>query len=265
MMEPVRYDASGTAFTDAGAGAPVVLIHGVGLSHRIWAEVEPHLLRGRRVITLDMLGHGASPRPPENAAITDYSAQALRLMDHLALERAAVVGFSMGALVGQQMALDAPHRVSQLAFVSGVHARTPAERAAILERARTFAERGLEPFIPGALERWLTPAFRAAHPEAEREIAAGLRNNDLAAYLLSYRVFATSDDTLAPRAGEVRCPTLVLTGEHDSGSTPAMAHAFAQRVPGSRVVILQGLRHLLTTEAPALLARHLDEFLERAA
>ena len=263
-MSAVSFDAQGTAFTDCGAGPAVVLIHGVGLGHRTWSAVTPLIASGRRVIALDMLGHGASPLPREGVTLGDYAEQSFRLLDHLGIESCAVVGFSMGALVAQQMALEQPRRVREIALVSGVHARNAEQRAAIRNRAREFAEQGLEPFIPGAIERWLTPAFRQAHPELEAEIAAGLRANNRTGYLRSYEIFAFSDDTLAPRAGEIRCRALVITGEHDSGSTAAMAHALGARIAGSKVVILPGLRHLLPAEAPQLLAEHLDEFLQRS-
>jgi pimeloyl-ACP methyl ester carboxylesterase len=262
-LTAILFDTHGTAYSDCGTGPAVLLIHGVGLSHRIWSPVVPLISGGRRVITLDMLGHGSSPLPREGATIDDYATQAFYLLDHLDIGSCAVVGFSMGALVAQQMALDQPARVREIAAVSGVHARNPEQRAAIRKRAREFAEKGLEPFIPGALERWLTPAFRQAHPEVEAEIAADLCANDLTGYLRSYEIFAYSDDTIAPRACAIRCRTLVVTGEHDSGSTAEMAHALGARIAGSKVVILPGLRHLLTTEAPELLAKHLDEFLHR--
>lgn len=262
-MASILFDAHGTAYTNCGVGPAVLLIHGVGLSHRIWAPIVPVLAKSRRVVALDMLGHGSSRLPREGATIEDYSVQAFSLLDHLGIESSAVVGFSMGALVAQQMVLDYPARVPQLAAVSGVHARSAEQRSAILKRAQEFSEKGLEPFIPGALERWLTPEFRQAHPEVEGEIAAGLSDNDLTGYLRSYQIFATSDDTLAPRAGEIHCPTLVLTGEHDSGSTAEMAHALGACIAGSQVVILPGLRHLLTHEAPELLAGQLDAFLDR--
>lgn len=262
-MSPLSFDAHGTAYTDCGAGPAVLLIHGVGLSHRTWSGVVPLIAAGRRVIALDMLGHGRSPLPREGATLDDYSTQAFRLLDHLRIDACAVVGFSMGALVAQQMALDQPARVREMAAVSGVHARNPEQRAAMRARARDFAEKGLEPFIPGALERWLTPAFRAAHPQVEANIAADLRANDRTGYVRSYEIFVYGDDTLTPRAGEITCRTLVLTGEHDGGSTPEMAHALGARIAGSKVVILPGLRHLLTTEAPDVLARHLDAFLAR--
>ena len=262
-MAEILFDAHGTAFTDCGAGPAVLLIHGVGLSHHTWSTIVPLIADGRRVIALDMLGHGSSPLPREGAMLDDYAAQAFQLLDHLGIGSCAVAGFSMGALVAQQMALDQPSRVRELAAISGVHARNPEERAAIRKRAREFAEKGLEPFIPGALERWLTPAFRQAHPQVAADIAAALCANNLTGYLRSYQVFAFSDETLAPRAAAIRCPTLIITGEHDSGSTAGMAHALGARIAGSQVVILSGLRHLLTTEAPEILARHLDDFLDR--
>lgn len=262
-MADILLDRHGTAYTERGSGPAVLLIHGVGLSHRIWSQISPLIATGRRVIALDMLGHGASPLPREGATLTDYSTQAFGLLDHLGIEACGVVGFSLGALVVQQMALVRPARVRELAAVSGVHARNAQERAAIRKRAQEFAEKGLEHFIPGALERWLTPAFRQAFPEVEAEIAAELRANNLTGYLRSYQVFAFSDDTLAPQAGGISCPTLVITGEFDQGSTVAMAHALGARIAGSKVVILPRLRHLVTTEAPELLARELDAFLAR--
>ena len=262
-MADILSDRHGTAFTECGSGPAVLLIHGVGLSHRIWSQITPLIAAGRRVIALDMLGHGASPLPREGATLADYSDQAFHLLDHLGIVSCGVVGFSLGALIVQQMALDQPARVRELVAVSGVHARNADERTAIRKRAQEFAENGLEPFIPGALERWLTPAFRQAHPDVEAEIDAGLRANNPTGYLRSYQVFAHSDDTLAPQAGAIRCPTLVITGEFDQGSTVAMAHALGARITGSKVVILPGLRHLVTTEEPGLLARHLDAFLAR--
>lgn len=263
MKNSILIDTHGTAYTDCGTGPTVLLIHGVGLSHRTWSAVVPLIVDGRRVIALDMLGHGLSPLPREGATLDDYSSQAFHLLDHLGIESCAVVGFSMGALVAQQMALDHPSRVRELVTISGVHARNAEERTAIRRRAREFAEKGLEPFIPGALERWLTPTFRQAHPEIVADIAAGLRANNPTGYLRSYEVFALSDETLAPKAGAIRCPTLVLTGEHDAGSTAEMARALGARIADSSVVILPGLRHLLTTEAPERLARHLSAFLAR--
>lgn len=259
-------DPHGTAFSASGSGPSVLLIHGVGLDARMWDRMVPELAREYRVISYDMLGHGASPQPGPDVMLHDYASQACRLLDHLGIASCPVAGFSMGAMVAEEMAIRYPARVERLAAISGVYDRSLEQRLAVRTRALEIAVRGVAPAIAPALERWLTPAFRAANPELERSIATRMRENDAIGYPRSQAIFATADEDLAQRVEAIRCPTLILTGEHDSGSTPEMAVRLSTRIAGSRVVILSGLRHLLPIEAPALLARHLTDFLraERA-
>ncbi|TIV08478.1 MAG: alpha/beta fold hydrolase, partial [Mesorhizobium sp.] len=125
----------GTGFIRAGSGVPVLLIHGVGMNASIWAP-QIELMKNRwDVIAIDMLGHGPSPLPPEDASLADYAGQAIRLLDHLGLETVSIVGHSMGALVGQEIALNAPERVRSIVSLNAVF-RRPAELAqAVRERA----------------------------------------------------------------------------------------------------------------------------------
>jgi (E)-2-((N-methylformamido)methylene)succinate hydrolase len=74
-------------------------------------------------------------------------------------------------------------------------------------------------------------------------------------------VFATADADMAGTIDRIRCPTLVLTGEHDTGSTPAMAQALAARLPAATLAILPGLRHLSLIESPEQVAVPLGRFL----
>jgi pimeloyl-ACP methyl ester carboxylesterase len=264
-MTATLLDSRGTPYRITGAGASVLLIHGVGLDQTIWDGVVRALAPGYRLITYDMLGHGAAPLPPPDVGIGHYATQAVDLLDHLGIPACAVVGFSMGALVGQALAVSHPARVARFAFVSGVYDRSPEQRLAVRTRALEIAVRGVESMIDGAMERWLTPAFRARNPEVVQAIAARMRTNDPVGYLRSQAVFATADEGLAATADAIRCPTLVLTAEHDAGSTPDMAVRLSARIAGSRAVILRGLRHLLPIEAPDALAHELDTFLRPGA
>ena len=83
--------------------------------------------------------------------------------------------------------------------------------------------------------------------------------NDPRCYAAAYRVLATTD--LAGELGRIRTPTLIVTGEGDVGSSPRMARLMHDRIPGSRLQILPGLRHSLLIEAPELVARLVEEFL----
>jgi (E)-2-((N-methylformamido)methylene)succinate hydrolase len=260
-MNTPRFDPQGTAFFSAGTGTPLLLIHGVGLDARIWDLMVPELARRHRVITYEMLGHGGSALPSPEVTLADYATQACHLLDHLGIDACAVAGFSMGAMVAEEMAIRYPARVERLAAISGVFDRSLEQQLAARTRALEIAVRGVGPIIAGALERWLTPAFRAAHPELAQTIGERMRGNDPVGYLRSQAVFATADTSLTARVGSIHCPTLIVTGELDSGSTPEMAMRLGERIAGSQVAVLPGLRHLLPIEAPALLIELLAGFL----
>ena len=132
----------GTGFIRAGSGAPVLLIHGVGMSAAIW-EPQIKLMKDRfELIAIDMLGHGASPLPPQDAGLSDFADQAIRLFDHLGLDRVAVIGHSMGALVAQEIALRAPSRVSSIVCLNAVFRRPPELAQAVRDRAAALGGRG---------------------------------------------------------------------------------------------------------------------------
>jgi pimeloyl-ACP methyl ester carboxylesterase len=122
-----------------------------------------------------------------------------------------------------------------LALFATVAGRTPAERRAIPARAETLVAGGATGTVEAALERWYTPEFRAAHPEIVTQTRERVLRNDPAGHAAAYRVFAEGD--LLEQLHHIRCPTLIATGEHDSGSTPEMARRMHERIAGSQLVI----------------------------
>ena len=112
-----------------------------------------------------MLGHGASAKPAGPYRLDDFVEQLRRVADGLDLRKFVLAGFSMGGLVAQGFALAAPVRVERLVLLNTVFDRSPQERAAVEARVREVLNGGHESGIAAALERWFTPAFRAARPE----------------------------------------------------------------------------------------------------
>jgi pimeloyl-ACP methyl ester carboxylesterase len=144
-----------------------------------------------------------------------------------------------------------------------VHDRTGDERRAILDRVDDVRTNGVVATVEPALQRWFTPAFSAEHPDVISDVRRRLLDNDPRAYADAYEVFATADADLKDRIGQIRQPTLVVTGEDDQRSTPSMATALAAALPNARSVILPGLRHLTPIEAPEVVATMIDEFTAR--
>lgn len=260
---PLHHTPAGTAYVDSGdEGAPLVLVHGVGLSHVMWRAQFEALVPRRRLIALDMPGHGASAHPQPQATIEDYAGAAQEVIDHLDLTTPVLLGFSMGALVGRALAISRPRRLGGLILLNGVFRRPEAARAAVLERVVQAEESGPEANVDAALARWFSPEYAQAHPGTIAHIRKLVSGNDAGAYALSYRLFATQDSHGADRLGELDLPVLVATGEHDTGSTPAMSAELAAAIPGARLAIIPAARHMTPIEQADQVNRLVNEFLD---
>lgn len=252
----------GTLVESEGAGPPVVLVHGLGMTRAMWDWQWPALTQRFRAVRYDLLGHGESDKPRDAYSLARYARQTAAVMDGLGLDRAALVGFSLGGLIVQAFALAHPERVTALAVLNAAHDRSEAERAAVRARAEQAAREGPQATVGAALDRWFTADYAAAHPEVLDRVRGWILANDPAVYPLAYRVLADGDRELATAAAAIRAPTLVMTGGEDRGNSPDMARRLAALVPGARVEIVPGLRHMGLVEDPEAFNRPLLAFLD---
>ena len=252
---------AGTHFRVDGAGPAVMLVHGVGLDLFMWDAVAALLASDYTVIRHDMLGHGSSAKPPGARILGDFVRQLDALHDYLELDRAAIVGFSMGALVAQAFALEHPDKVARLVLMNGVYDRSAKARDAVRARLAQVTADGPASTIAPALERWFTEDFRRERPDVIAAVKARLEANDPHGFLAAYAVFAEADADLVGRLGGIDCPTLVMTAAGDTGSTPAMTAAMATAIPGARAAVLQGLRHMAPVEDSPTVCDILTAFL----
>ncbi len=255
---------AGTSYLATGQGHPVVLIHGVGLNKEMWGGQIVGLAPQFQVIAYDMLGHGASPRPESGTGLVGYAEQLRELLEHLKLERATVIGFSMGGLVARAFALHHPQHLEGLVILNSVFNRSAEQRAGVIERTRQAAEHGPDANAEAALSRWFSREYQAANPAQIAAIRQTLASNDPQGYLTTYELFATQDMYRVDDLGDIKVPTLVATGELDPGSTPEMAQQLAERIPGARVAVLDEQRHMMPVESPRLVNQMLLDFLQQA-
>ena len=255
---------AGTSYRVIGQGQPVVLIHGVGLNKDMWGGQVVGLAQHFQVIVYDMLGHGDSPRPAVDTDLAGYADQLRELLDHLGLPQAMVIGFSMGGLVARAFALHHPQRIGALVVLNSVFNRSPEQRAGVIARTAQAAEHGPDANAEAALSRWFSREYQAANPAQIAAIRQTLAGNDAQGYLTTYTLFATQDMYRADDLDTIQAPTLIATGELDTGSTPAMTRQLAARIPGARSVILAEQRHMMPVEAPREVNRMLLDFLGHA-
>ena len=256
--------ANGTAFELVGPpDAPlVVLIHGLGLNRRVWQWHVPTLAERYRVLSYDLLGHGGSAPRSAAPSLRVFSEQLRNLLDYLAVHSCAIVGFSLGGMINRRFALDNPDRVWALAILNAPHERSPDQQEKVEARAAKVAEGGSNATIESALQRWFTAGFRERHPQLLNEVREWRASADPGSYPGSCEVLATGVHELVRPDPPIDCPTLVMTGEHDSGSTPEMARAIASEIPGARTIIVSDLQHMGFVEEPVRFNGPIIEFLD---
>ena len=242
-----------------GEGPWVVLVHGVGSNLQSWDRVAARLAASRRVLRMDLRGHGASSPIREPYSLEKFAADIIAVMDHRGVEQADLVGFSLGGLIGQCLALDWPDRFGRVVLLSAVAGRTPQEREKVTSRLDLLRKGGIVAVTAAARDRWFTEEFAAAHPEQIETRIAELIANDLDSYIEAYRVFGHSE--LAERLHEIGHETLVMTGENDIGSNTRMARLMHEKIERSRLVILPRLKHSVLVEAPDMIADEVIRFL----
>lgn len=234
--EPLRtFDADGVeiAYRDVGDGPPIVLVHGSASSHaNNWGEsgwIDALSDAGRRVIALDCRGHGESEKPhdPEAYGIATMAADVVRLLDHLDLERADVMGYSMGARITTQLIVDSPDRVNA-AVLAGLDERVFEDRD---DERRAVAD-ALTADDPDEIDEPSARGFRefVESRGADPEALAAIR-----------RAPASTATPAALR--DVDLPVLAVSGGEDDSGDP---DAVAEPLPNGETAVVPGEDHLST-------------------
>ena len=241
-------------------GAPwLVLSHSLACSVRMWDPQIAALKDTYRILAYDTRGHGASEAPPGAYTLELLADDLFSLLKELKVEKAHFCGLSMGGMIGQTFALKYPGLFRTLALADTT-SRYPENAAPLwVERIKTAQEKGMEPLAQPTLERWFTEAFRKANPAAVEAI----RKLILATPVPGYAgcCHAIPKINLTARLKEIKCPILVIVGEQDPGTPPAMAREIHDNAPGSKLVVLPQAAHLSNLEQPEGFSRALRDFL----
>ena len=247
------------AYRREGSGPAVLLLHGVGGDATNWDAIAARLRARFEVLRMDLRGHGKSDLITGPIRVEDLARDAIEVLDAAGIKTCRVVGFSLGGAVALSVALDFPQRVEKLALIGTVCGRTPEDRARSADRIEFLRQNGVGAIAEANRQRWFTDEFQQAHPDVVQARVDQVRRSDPASYLHAFTVFGTTD--FAGRLGEIRVPTLIVTGEHDLAATPRMARLMHERIAGSQVHVLPRLRHSLLIEAPDRVASLLEGFL----
>ncbi|NIZ90453.1 alpha/beta fold hydrolase [Kineococcus rubinsiae] len=228
----------GVAYERTGSGPPLLLLSGQSLGPGTWAGVRDDLAAHATVLLVHTRGTGDSRGPVTDGCSTElFARDALAVLDHAGVGRAAVYGFSMGGRVAQVLAARSPDRVRRLVLGAtgpgGAHEVSRADAVTqVLRRSSTDAGRR------ALADLFFSPAFSAAHPALAAEFAPSAEGR----WQRQHHAASTAHDgwDLLPL---ITAPTLVLHGADDAMTPPGNADVLAARLPGARVHLVAGGRH----------------------
>ena len=249
-----------------GAGQPLVLISGLGYPLWQWHKMVPFLAEHFQVVTFDNRGVGQSDKPAGPYTAQMLAADTAGLLDALGIEKAIIAGHSMGGFIAQAMALDFPQKVAKLILCStnfgGPH-HVPVTPEAmkvltdVTSDALTRFKNGLSVSTapgwseknPEMIEDWVK--WRVANPidpapyQAQMAIGFGLMPE------------AAAFENKLPR---LNVPTLILFGAHDKVVPPENASLLAEKISGSKIVILPNAGHFFPIEVAEAASRTITDF-----
>jgi pimeloyl-ACP methyl ester carboxylesterase len=245
-----------------GNGTPLLLIQGLGGDGASWSLQREALAPRFQVITFDNRGVGRSSKPPGPYTTELMAEDTWALLDHLGIERAFLMGCSMGGMIAQEMALSRPDRVAALNLIA-TYGEVDPYCARWFEVQRHLAEHGSKEFRIRQSSLWLFhPHSFAALPEQIADTEQALMENDqpLDAYLGQWH--ACMHHSTTARLGQLRMPVLICVGRDDIITHVEMSRRLHAAIPRSRLVELEECGHGLLWEKPEDINRHaLDFFL----
>ncbi|MFZ9297432.1 MAG: 3-oxoadipate enol-lactonase [Hylemonella sp.] len=249
------------AYTVQGQGPWITLSHSLACDTTMWDPQMNWLAQRYTVLRFDTRGHGQSSAPPGPYTLEQLADDVHGLFQALGVERTHWVGLSMGGMIGQTYALKHPGVFATMALCDTTSRRPPNAEAMWNERIQAAQANGMQGVLEGTLSRWFDPPFRASHPEVIERISQGILATPVNGFCGCCAAIAQID-TL-DRLQEIRCPTLVLVGENDHGTPPAMAKRIHENLPDSEFVVIPDAGHISNVEQTEKFDAALKDFLSR--
>ena len=237
--------ASGTfyVFNKKEQSSPIVFVHGVGLTYEIW-QPQLNFFENYSNLSYDILGHGKSSLTKQNINFDDFSEQLIELIDELKIEKIHLVGFSIGSLIARNFAIRYSERLQSLILLGSIYKRSKQQQKIVNERFDQ-AKKELK-LSSQALKRWFTDEYLENNLDTYEKISSILSANNMANFLKVYELFVRhkNDEDFE----KIYCKTLVMTGEHDVGSTIEMSQQLNNVIKNSELKIIKDGKHLCSIE-----------------
>lgn len=252
-MEKINVKDIQLAYERRGKGTPLVLLHGYPLDHHLWDEVLPLLEDTFDVIAPDLRGFGESTLAGSSPTMDDYAADIAGLLDYLGIQKAAIVGHSMGGYVALAFARLYPERLRGLGLVSSQVLPDPADRKeGRYKSAADVAENGIEGVVAT-----MTPKF-TSDENLQGFARTSMERQPPAAYIAALKAMAERPDS-TPLLPTLNVPVVLVHGGADALIPLERAQEVKSALPQAHLVELSGVGHMPMMEAREKTAQALKQ------
>ena len=246
-------------FSVEGSGPPLFLIHGIGAAKDAWRFIVPKLSKHFSVITYDLRGHGKSLVTHKNFNLDELVEDLERVREKTKFSKAHFAGHSLGGMIAPAYAIKFPHRVLSLCLLSTAAGRTKEDSEKVWNVVHAMEKDGIEKTLITLTNRWFTDDFIKNNSDLVQQRLKQVVNTDPKVFLNVFRIYAKTE--MASWLEKITAPSLILTGELDSGCNPRLNRLIAEKLPNSKLVILDNLKHSILLEAPERVAEQVKKFL----
>lgn len=249
-----------------GQGGPtLVFLHPWSTNHYIWAFQVNEFARDHRVLVVDHRGHGQSDKPVNGYGIGEMAADVVAILDDAKVDRAVLVGNSIGGMIAMQTALDAPNRVQGLLILSSgtnIGADTPPEVGEAMQK-------DWRAVFSGLMAAGVSAKSKAERPEIMSFMEGCFRNETNFTEAVFWASAADPSGVfswnISDRLKDIKAPTQIIAGEED-GATPVVLNQFlADNIPGAKIKLYKDVGHFCQLEKPPSFNADLREFIARVA
>jgi 3-oxoadipate enol-lactonase len=258
-MSDIGIDPKIVSVHRKGSGPTLVLLHCLGVDHRLWDIAAAGLDSDFTLLTYDFPGHGDTPVPKTGYGVAELSAQLASLLARDGIARAHVGGISLGGLVAQHFAATYPERVDRLLLLDTTPRYTDEMRQMWAVRAAQARAQGVASLLDSLLPVWFTPEFIAAEPPAVRYVRECFHGDSGEGYALACDALRTAD--LRELVPTITAPTLIVCGDQESDAFKDASRWLESNITDARLEFLSPARHASVLERPEAFVALVREFL----
>ncbi len=249
-------------YTIDGAQGPwITLSHSLACNLSAWDAQVELLKNDFRVLRFDTRGHGRSSAPAGPYTLEQLAEDVHGLFVHLGITQTHWMGISMGGMIGQTYALAHPGVFQSLILADSTSRRPPQAASMWGERIRIAQTEGMQALLESTLARWFTQEFRDQQPEAVARIGKGILETPVNGFCGCCDAISKID--LLDRLHEIKCPCLIMVGEHDHGTPPEMSRQMHQNIVGSEFIVIPNAAHIASIEQETFFNSEIYKFLKQ--